>query len=317
MNGTSELRPADALSREIETGAVRLSVHAWPAKPRLGDPIHLELEASAPPEVELMLPEFGEALDRFEISGFSQRRADRGDRQVWIQHYTLQATHSGRQVIPPLLVEFVDHRPGAPPPPEGLDAHELLTEGLALEVASAFPPGEAPPALRAPAPALPLYRPGTASSLGPALAGLAAVLLAVILWRALAARRRRRRRLSAYDIAASRLERLLRAGPPRDAGLDPFFVELSAIVRRYLEDRFELRAPEMTTEEFLAHTARTAVLTLEQRRTLQDFLRPCDLVKFAAHRPGQSEIDEAVAVARAFLSETRPQSGQAREVAHA
>lgn len=28
-------------------------------------------------------------------------------------------------------------------------------------------------------------------------------------------------------------------------------MEISAIIRRYLEDRFELRAPELTTEEFL------------------------------------------------------------------
>jgi len=41
-----------------------------------------------------------------------------------------------------------------------------------------------------------------------------------------------------------------RSWPQDAAAVESFFVAISAIVRRYLEDRFDLRAPELTTEEF-------------------------------------------------------------------
>ena len=50
-------------------------------------------------------------------------------------------------------------------------------------------------------------------------------------------------------------ERLVERGE-----LERYYVGLSAIVRRYLEDRFGLRAPEMTTEEFLAVAQRNREL---------------------------------------------------------
>ena len=54
-----------------------------------------------------------------------------------------------------------------------------------------------------------------------------------------------------------------------------------SIIRRYLEDRFELRAPELTTEEFLTVAGTPVLLSHEHQKLLRDFLRQADLVKFA------------------------------------
>jgi hypothetical protein len=133
------------------------------------------------------------------------------------------------------------------------------------------------------------------------LVGLAAPL--AYFW--FASWRRRVRRRSAYDVARARLDRLLAAPPPRGEQVDAFYVELSGIVRRYLEDRFEMRAPELTTEEFLASVGQSPALSPDHQNLLREFLRHADLVKFAGVRPSASDIDRSVQSARRFLDETR------------
>jgi len=62
---------------------------------------------------------------------------------------------------------------------------------------------------------------------------------------------------------------------------EPFFVDLSLILRTYLEDRFDLNAPESTTEELAAKLNHDARLTLKDQNTLREFFVQADLVKFA------------------------------------
>jgi hypothetical protein len=77
--------------------------------------------------------------------------------------------------------------------------------------------------------------------------------------------------LAALD--ALRARALLEHGAFKD-----FYSALSDIVRRYLEDRFGVRAPEMTTEEFLLSTSRDGRLATAHRRLLGEFLTESDLV---------------------------------------
>ena len=86
--------------------------------------------------------------------------------------------------------------------------------------------------------------------------------------------------------------------------MDEFFVELTDIVRRYLEQRFDLHAPELTTEEFLDIAASSPDLTGEHRGFLQTFLRNADQVKFARHVPAENDVNNMVLAVREFLSQT-------------
>ncbi len=96
-----------------------------------------------------------------------------------------------------------------------------------------------------------------------------------------------------------------------DAELDAFYVALSGIVRRYLEGRFDLRSPELTTEEFFVVASESPDLSQELRSLLHELLSRADLVKFAGHRPGSSEVDDSLAAAGRVLEETRePDGGQ-------
>jgi hypothetical protein len=296
----------EGLERRSERGPVMAAVRIAPSELRLGDPFTLELEVRAEPGVELLMPEFGEALDRFAILAFAPSEGlDEEGATVARQRYTLQTSRSGPQGIPPLLIEFVDRRDGHAATPKDEDAYELLTERLEFEVQAVLPE-DAPLELR---PSLgklsPLASPG-ASRWPTLLAG--AALLAVLAPFALLAWQRHRagsQPRSAYAIARADLDALLAGPRPRPERMDPFYVKLSAIVRRYLEERFRLRSPELTTEEFLAAAMSSPELSRVHRELLKRFLEQADLVKFAHHVPGGAEVEDSIRAAQCFLDETR------------
>ena len=80
---------------------------------------------------------------------------------------------------------------------------------------------------------------------------------------------------------------------------------LRQVFRSYLERRYVIRAPELTTEEFLQEAARSHALDDEHRARLGEFLERCDRVKFAGWRPSAEESLATLGGARAFVEETR------------
>lgn len=83
-----------------------------------------------------------------------------------------------------------------------------------------------------------------------------------------------------------------------------FCILVSDVVRVYLEERFELHAPERTTEEFLEEMRGSAVLSSEQKGMLEDFLTQCDLVKFARAEPSETELKALLESALKLIDDT-------------
>ena len=298
-----DVKPLEATS---ETGPVRAIVRLSPPEPAIGDPLSLELEVRAEPDVELLMPEFGDALDRFSIVDFTHsEEADDEGRTISRQHYTLAPSRSGAQMIPQLLVEFVDRRDGRDPAPEGEDAYELLTAVLEFEVAAALPEG-ASLELREPLGKLGAREiPGRYRTLWWLAALVAVAVSAYFGIRALMIWRTRTLRRSAYDVAKADLDALLMAPRPGAREMDEFFVQLSGIVRRYLENRFGLRSPELTTEEFVEELADSPDLVRSHQQLLREFLNRADLVKFAHVVPDPADVELSLESARSFLEATR------------
>jgi hypothetical protein len=90
----------------------------------------------------------------------------------------------------------------------------------------------------------------------------------------------------------------------------PFVIAVSDTARTYLEERFEFRAPERTTEEFLRELGGTDLLTGEQKESLGGFLESCDLVKFAKYEPREAELRTLHHSAVKLVEETEPQEVQ-------
>jgi hypothetical protein len=188
---------------------------------------------------------------------------------------------------------------------------EVLTEEVSIDVAPVK--GEAVDAALEPA----------RGALDPDVGGTSWVLIlgivsgvlvigsgSILAVRGLRAKRRIEKQRSAYDEAVANLRALETRGAPDAATADSWFVELSAIVRTYLEKRYEIRAPELTTEEFLLVATSRKELREEHRALLTQFLERCDRVKFAGYRPDAEESLATLAAARGFVEDTRLQLTQ-------
>lgn len=193
---------------------------------------------------------------------------------------------------------------------------EASGEEVTVEVRSRLAGGGALPDIRErldvrlpPAPG----RPG--SSRGLAVAGVVAGALALMAGAVLLHRRLRRRAAAAarppWDVAIEEIDAVRAEGLVARGEIELFYVRLSGTVRRYIEKRFRVMAPEMTTEEFLREARRNAMLLPPQRDLLAEFLTAADLVKFARHEPSPGESEEALSAAERFIRDTMPPPGGA------
>ena len=109
----------------------------------------------------------------------------------------------------------------------------------------------------------------------------------------------------AHEIAYEQLEQLRVKDYIVQGLIKEYYTKISDIIRHYLENRFLLRAPEMTTEEFLAAAGDAAELIGEHKNLLKEFLLCCDLVKFAKYAPSVDEINSIFSSAKNFIDQTK------------
>ena len=111
--------------------------------------------------------------------------------------------------------------------------------------------------------------------------------------------------IPAHEIAFEALKSLMEKDYISTGMVQEYYFELSNIVRHYIENRFQLKAPEMTTEEFLLTLKESVVLNSEQKSLVRDFLSHCDMVKFAKYLPEKKEIDSSYESARNLVDQTK------------
>ncbi len=143
-------------------------------------------------------------------------------------------------------------------------------------------------------------------------AGLVATLAAGIAAWILIRRRMKRGCKTVSDVTAAiyrdpeeeALENL--AALEKDAPESPalYYFRLSAVFRNYLKRRFDIDAPEMTTEELLPRLS-----SLDFDRDLQpglrEFLKFGDRVKFARFRPDSADMAGHLELTRQVVNRTR------------
>ena len=144
---------------------------------------------------------------------------------------------------------------------------------------------------------------------------IVAVLLGFATFRFLRWRRRRLAAVSGVEVAApdtahedalAELERLFALVEAERSR--PYAIESSAIVRRYIERRFQIRAPLRSTEEFLHEAQHSPRLTAEHQSLLGEFLGCCDFLKFARGLADRVELEKLHRSAVDFVKATRPQA---------
>ncbi len=116
-----------------------------------------------------------------------------------------------------------------------------------------------------------------------------------------------------YEIA---LEEIEAASKQFAAGgeVKDYYVRISDAVRRYIERVFSLKAPEMTTQEFLISLSApctdmvqggSSKLQAAHKDLLVVFMEACDLVKFAKYKPVRNDIESVFNTAKKFIEESK------------
>jgi uncharacterized iron-regulated membrane protein len=98
-----------------------------------------------------------------------------------------------------------------------------------------------------------------------------------------------------------------------------FIMEVSRILRVYIQDRYGLRAPHRSTEEFLMEASESPELSPADQQLLGEFLRQCDMVKFARRHVALARMQELFETAQRFVEDTtaRPRDERAVSLANA
>jgi len=301
--------PDDEAAFEIvktyEQGPLRVDLRVERSKILVADRLRVVLEATAPESHEIELPGRSEKLGEFVVadSRAAQPRLVEDGRVLHHRSYVLEPFLAGEYKLPPLTVRCAQKQPRASGAQE-MAAQEIATEEVTIEVASVLPQTGQQPQIKEIAEPVEMpspWWPWVVS--GVALVALAAALIG---WR-------RRKQLdqealappAPHEVAYRELEKLLAAGLLERGEAKLFYLRLSNVLRHYIEDRFGLRAPEQTTEEFLVELRQSQPLGPAHKELLQSFLEHCDLVKFAELEPTCGEAETTVTLCRRFVDETK------------
>jgi len=103
------------------------------------------------------------------------------------------------------------------------------------------------------------------------------------------------------ELAKQRL-RGMKSRISSDTGYD-FSIEVSDILRSFIEQQFGIRAVRQTTIEFLSEAAQNPHFDLAQRERLRQFLVACDSIKFARVAVGPADSEVLFEQASAFVEE--------------
>jgi hypothetical protein len=255
------------------------------------------LTVEAPAGLEVKLPALKEDIEGMTVRAEAPVSEDlkKGRRRI-VQRYILDPVAIKTYLLPPAEVTW-DADGKAEVPALALEVRDLTDaeKEAAENFVNLAGPGELPPARSAR---------GWIWALG-------AALLAALLAAGWILRRRRNGEPAAplptpWEVAYQRLLELEARKLAESGRYEAYYVDLSAIIRYYIEDRFALRAPEQTTPEFLEASAQSGVLSEPQQESLSKFLRHCDRVKFALYRPSVEEMAQSFSVVRDFVRETVP-----------
>ena len=109
----------------------------------------------------------------------------------------------------------------------------------------------------------------------------------------------------AYEIAIEELQKIEEAKYWQQGLTKKYYIEVTDVIRQYIERRFSIFAMEQTTDEILSYFDRD-ISKEEEKEKLRFLLRLADMVKFAKVLPLASENETSLQYAYSFVNNTRP-----------
>jgi len=294
----------EGIQESVERGPALLILDIDKKAITIAERINLSISVDIEEDYEVELPAFGDKLEQFGIVDYHNLQPELKDnsRKLIRRTYILEPFLSGDYTIIPMKIIFFKKG-------EETVKHTIETPEVTVKVTSLLPEDVNDLKLNEIVPPLPYPR----SHMVLIYSGAGIILIALLAGGFFFYRRRFNSsdaieaRLKAHEIAYNELKALVDENLIKAGEIKQFYLRLSAIVRRYIENRFGLRAPEQTTEEFLTGLETAGELPDEYKPLLKNFLRHCDLVKFARFEPQAEDIQKSFDSCKAFIKGTEEQ----------
>lgn len=107
----------------------------------------------------------------------------------------------------------------------------------------------------------------------------------------------------AHEIALEAIEALIKKDLIAEGLIKEFYIEISEIIRRYIEGRFFIPALEETSSEILREL-KNQDIDEEIQIHAKEFLELSDLVKFAKYKPVDEENQKIISLSKEFIEAT-------------
>ncbi|MFH1854643.1 MAG: BatD family protein [Candidatus Omnitrophota bacterium] len=261
----------------------------------IGDRIRYEVIVEYDDGIEVEPQVMGENLGEFEVKDYRVEEPKKAKDNKWISRSTYIVTTftTGDFTIPPVTVKYKD---------QAGNEKKIFSEEIKIKVESVKKGPNDKDDIR------PLKGPAEIRE------GFPALLLIILLLLALGAvsgfiyfkRKRRIESMPAIplrppeDIAMEELQALLEKKLIEKGMIKEYYIEISDIMRKYIEGRFRIFALDMTTWE-ICQEMRAKKIQRQPADKIKDFLEDCDLVKFAKYIPDQKEIEEIYSKAKEII----------------
>ena len=283
-------------------GAISIESDVDKANILIGDVFTYTVNIIHDGDVQIHTPALAQNLGMFEIRDYKvSEPAEQDGKIVEKTEYMLSTFDTGEYEIPPLEIGYT----------VGLDTilHIIKTKPILINVAS-LNPDEAGD-IRDIKP--PLEPPRSFARLIILVVIIVlAIAIALFLYyyfkrrkegKALLPRRQKPPR-PAHEIALEDLQKLVESDLLATGQVKQYYIELSEIIRLYIENRFSILSLEMTTDQLLGEMEREDLLP-EYIETVKEFLISCDLVKFAKYIPSDKEDQDTTQLAFDFVEKSK------------
>jgi preprotein translocase subunit SecG len=314
------LRKDPGIQKHIEKGPIKVLLSTDKSEITIAERLTLSLTITTDENDKIQWPVVNNNMDQFSVIDYHTTQPELVDtnRKKIIRSYVLEPFLAGEYKIPPIKMIFGKTGQG------NNKKIEIETEELTISVTSLLPdtqmelkPHDIKPPVEIP----------RSIVFWAWIAAIIVVLLIIIIFCFVLLRRRRKNQnskeisLSAHEIALSELEDLAIPMKMEKKEVKLFYQKISDILRKYIENRFGVNAPEQTTEEFLMGMNSRNVVMPVHKPLLRKFLVQCDLVKFAEHSPIREDINETFEKCKHFIIQTKqeqaentpPQGGNEKE----
>lgn len=268
----------------------------------IGDRIIYTLTIKSDPQIKLDPIPLGSNLGAFEIKDYKSLppEKDKEGRVINISEYNITTFTTGEYVIPPIEITYTD--------PDG-NKKSISSERIFITVKSVGATQSEMEDIRGLKPPIDIKGVNRIFY----ILGLLIIAVGFFVWLYLRSRARALKipeipeelRRPPWEVAISELQALRDSDLLKKKFIKQYYINLSEIIRKYIQRRFQIVALDRTTQE-IKQELKGIRIDLSIIELINDFLRDCDLVKFAKFIPKAERIDENWQQGIDIIESTRP-----------